>query len=56
MFHEELVDLFDFIERASSKTSSKEGIDDDHTKAVPSENVMQQLHSKLNEEHAVSIC
>ena len=52
MFHEELVDLFDFIERASPETSSNP------TKvevAAQSENVMQQLHSKLNEENAVSL-
>jgi hypothetical protein len=51
IFHEELVDLFDFIERASSETSSNP------TKvavAAPSESVMQQLHSKLNQENAVS--
>ena len=42
MFHEELVDLFDFIERASSE-------------AAQSASVMQQLHSKLNEENAVSL-
>jgi ubiquitin thioesterase protein OTUB1 len=52
MFHEELVDLFGFIEMASSETSGN------HAKvaaAAPSENVMQQLHSKLNEENAVSL-
>jgi ubiquitin thioesterase protein OTUB1 len=46
MFHEELVDLFDFIEGASSETA----------RAVPSVDAMEQLHSKLNEENAVSIC
>lgn len=57
-FHEELVELFDFIERASSETSSKGGVDDDPAKVAetaPDDNVMQQLHSKLNEENAVSL-
>ncbi len=56
MFHEELVDLFDFIEGVSSDTSSKGGANDNPDRPAPSVDAMEQLHSKLNEENAVSIC
>mmetsp|Transcript_1503 Transcript_1503/g.3187 ORF Transcript_1503/g.3187 Transcript_1503/m.3187 type:complete len:323 (+) Transcript_1503:69-1037(+) len=50
MFHEELVELFDFIEEVSKKPTSKEDANTDDML----ENAMQQLHSKLNEENATS--
>lgn len=49
MFYDELVELFDFIEKASLK---KEDSTSDTN--VLLESALQQLHTKLNEENAVS--
>jgi hypothetical protein len=71
MFWEELVELFNFIEGATTTTSTTgscelgdENNDDDDDDGKPKrgttsrnvrfENAMHQLHSKLNEENAVS--
>ena len=51
MFYDELVELFDFIEKASLK---KEDSTSD-TKEELLESALQQLHTKLNEENAVSV-
>ena len=63
MFWEELVELFSFIE-GTSCAGSEEVVDDDNNNGGESksattcnkifENAMQKLHSKLNEENAVS--
>eukprot|EP00584_Thalassiosira_punctigera_P007572 CAMPEP_0172526070 /NCGR_PEP_ID=MMETSP1067-20121228/1084_1 /TAXON_ID=265564 ORGANISM="Thalassiosira punctigera, Strain Tpunct2005C2" /NCGR_SAMPLE_ID=MMETSP1067 /ASSEMBLY_ACC=CAM_ASM_000444 /LENGTH=292 /DNA_ID=CAMNT_0013309505 /DNA_START=9 /DNA_END=884 /DNA_ORIENTATION=+ len=49
MFHEELVELFDFIEGAFEK---KSGDGDDNSNSL--EDALKQLHSRLNEENACS--
>ena len=48
MFHEELVELFGFMEGLSKKS------DDTVSSEDLLENALQQLHTKLNEENAVS--
>eukprot|EP00579_Thalassiosira_antarctica_P000874 CAMPEP_0201876448 /NCGR_PEP_ID=MMETSP0902-20130614/8134_1 /ASSEMBLY_ACC=CAM_ASM_000551 /TAXON_ID=420261 /ORGANISM="Thalassiosira antarctica, Strain CCMP982" /LENGTH=322 /DNA_ID=CAMNT_0048403699 /DNA_START=30 /DNA_END=996 /DNA_ORIENTATION=- len=52
MFHEELVELFDFIEELSKRKSGKDGSDSDGKDLL--ENALKQLHSRLNEENASS--
>ncbi|KAL9188861.1 hypothetical protein ACHAXT_011351 [Thalassiosira profunda] len=49
MFHEELVELFDFIEGAAKKPE-----DGDADSGDLLENALQQLHTRLNEENACS--
>jgi hypothetical protein len=61
MFWEELVELFNFIEVASNTVSEERDDDDggggpkrETTCNTRFDNALQQLHSKLNEENAVS--
>ena len=49
MFYDELVELFDFIETVVKPN-------DDGKKDTTLESALEQLHTKLNEENAVSIC
>ena len=50
MFYDELVELFDFIEGVVKPNT------DDGKKDTTLESALEQLHTKLNEENAVSIC
>jgi len=54
MFYDELVELFDFIEGAVKPNTDSEK--DEEKKDTTLESALEQLHTKLNEENAVSIC
>jgi len=53
MFYDELVELFDFIESVVKQPTGDDG--KDPTLNTLLESALEQLHTKLNEENAVSI-
>ena len=55
MFYDELVELFDFIESVVKQPTGDDG-KDEKKKDTILEIALEQLHTKLNEENAVSIC